>query len=417
MKRGMRVLFASIITIVSSFTFAQGKISLEECEAAFIQNNLLLLAQQYNIGQADADIIQAKIWELPEAGYQGNLINPEDRRILDVGRSNSLSIQQLIYLGGKKKHEVEYAKRNKDLALLQFEQLLAELRTQLYETYYTLHFEEKKVGDIDTQLIYMTDLLSAFKIQTAKGNTSLKEQVRLQSMVVQLNNDKMEVVNNILQQQQQLKILTGLHQNISTSLSNEEANKLLAQKPLFNLEEIKQEALANNSDYLYSLKDIEANKLNLSWQKAQNIPDISVGGQWNQLGGAFKNEVDFTVAIPIPLWKRNKGNVVKAQYQIKEAETNNNLKKLTLESAVEMAYRTWQNQYQQYFTVKGEDLENLNTVYNGMTDNFRKGNVTLVDFTDFMDSYRQTILQLYEMRKQVMIAGQELIRLTQSKIF
>ena len=82
-----------------------------------------------------------------------------------------------------------------------------------------------------------------------------------------------------------------------------------------------------------------------------------------------------------------------------------------------MAYQTWKNQYDQYFSVKPEDMENLKAVYEGMLANFRKGNVNLVDFTDFMDSYRQTILQLYEMRKQIMISAQELGRLTQTKIF
>ena len=43
--------------------FAQKSMSLRQCEEAFRNNNLQLLAEQYNISQADADIIQAKIWD------------------------------------------------------------------------------------------------------------------------------------------------------------------------------------------------------------------------------------------------------------------------------------------------------------------------------------------------------------------
>ena len=39
---------------------AQKSMSLKECEQVFRSNNLQLLAEQYNISQADADIIQAK---------------------------------------------------------------------------------------------------------------------------------------------------------------------------------------------------------------------------------------------------------------------------------------------------------------------------------------------------------------------
>lgn len=409
------LLFAGLLAGI--WGFGQEKMTLEACEVIFMKHNLSLLAQQYNISQADADIAQAKIWDLPQAGFQTNLYNPEAHRAFDLSKANSLSVQQLLYLGGKKKYEVSYARSNRELALLEFDQLLAELKARLYETYYTLHYEEKKLIDINTQLTYMTGLLDAFKVQTVKGNTSLKEQVRLQAMVVQLNNDKIGIVNAILQQQQLLKTFTGLQENIHTAITDDEDRTLLARRPLMSLESIKEQALAHNAGYLYSLKNIEANKVNVNWQRSQNVPDLTLGGEWDQLGGAFKNEVNLTVAMPIPLWKRNKGNVTKAQYQVKESQANSDMKKLDIETSVELAYQTWQNQYEQYASVKAEDLQNMQTVHTGMMTNFRKGNVTLVDFTDFMDSYRQTILQLYEMKKQLMIAAQELNRLTQSKIF
>ncbi|MCD2424761.1 TolC family protein [Niabella pedocola] len=407
--------FAGLIAGIPGF--GQEKMTLEACEAMFMRSNLALLAQQYNISQADADIAQAKIWELPQAGFQTNLYNPEAHKAFDLSKANSLSVQQLLYLGGKKKYEVAYARSNRELALLEFDQLLAELKARLYESYYTLHYEEKKLIDINTQLAYMAGLLDAFKVQTVKGNTSLKEQVRLQAMVVQLNNDKIGIVNTILQQQQLLKTFTGLQENIHTAITNEEDSALLAKRPIISLDTIKQQALAHNAGYRYSLKNVEASKVNVNWQRSQNVPDLTLGGEWDQLGGAFRNEVNFTVGIPIPLWKRNKGNVTKAQYQVKESQANSDMKKLDLETSVELAYQTWQNQYEQYAAINAEDLQNLQAVHAGMMTNFRKGNVTLVDFTDFMDSYRQTILQLYEMKKQLMIAAQELNRLTQSKIF
>ncbi|MBO9592561.1 MAG: TolC family protein [Niabella sp.] len=413
--RGL-LLFAGLVAAISGFS--QETMTLDACEAAFLKNNLSLLAQQYNISQADADIAQAKIWDLPQASFQTNLYNPEAHKAFDLSKANSLSVQQLLYLGGKKKYEVAYARSNRELALLEFDQLLAELKARLYEAYYALHYEEKKLIDINTQLTYMTDLLDAFKVQTVKGNTSLKEQVRLQSMVVQLNNDKIGIVNAILQQQQLLKTFTGSQENIiHTAITDEEDSILLARRPVISLDTIKQQALAHNAAYRYSLKNIEANKVNVNWQRSQNVPDLTLGGEWDQLGGAFKNEVNLTVGIPIPLWKRNKGNVTKAQYQVKESQASSDMKKLDLETSVELAYQTWQNQYEQYAAVKAEDLQNLQAVHAGMMANFRKGNVTLVDFTDFMDSYRQTILQMYEMKKQLMIAAQELNRLTQSKIF
>ena len=403
--------------LTSMFAFSQHRMTMEECEEAFRKNNLELLAQQYNINLADADIMQAKIWDLPEVTFQANAYNPEGKRFFDIGKSKNATIQQLIYLGGKKKNEIEFAKSNKELAQLQFSQLLADLRSQMRETYYALYFEEKKLQSVDIQLKYMNDLLEAYKVQTQKGNTSLKDEVRLQSVVINLNNDKVEINNNILQQQQSMKVLTGFNESMLTSFGDEEANKLMAVQPLMTIDDIKQKALENNADYLFSVKSIDNNKTYLKWQKSLNVPDINVGGAWSQNGGTFNNEIDFTIGIPIPLWKRNKGNVVKAQYQIEQSQKTVEMKKQQLETQLDMAYQTWQNQYQQYFTLKPQDMDNLETVYQGILKNFRKGNISLIEFTDFTDSYRQTILQLYEMKKQIMISAEEINHLTQSKIF
>jgi cobalt-zinc-cadmium efflux system outer membrane protein len=76
--------FAGLFIVISSFMAAQQQMSLRDCEEAFQKNNLQLLAEQYNINMADADILQAKIWELPQLSGQINAYNPEDRKSFDA---------------------------------------------------------------------------------------------------------------------------------------------------------------------------------------------------------------------------------------------------------------------------------------------------------------------------------------------
>jgi len=409
----------TLVLSVSAFVCLSGQqqMSLQDCELAFQKNNLQILAAQYNINMADADIMQAKIWELPQISAYVNAYNPEDKRAFDVGRAKGAEITQLIYLGGKKKNEIQFAKSNKELSQLQFNQLLVDLRSQLRETYYNLIYEQKKQISIDGQLKYMNELLAAYKIQTDKGNISLKDYVRLQSIVIQLNNDKIEINNNILAFQQNMKILTGISDNILPNISKLDENDILTSQPFGDLEILKEKALVNNADYLYNLKLIDNSKLFAQWQKSLNTPDLNLGAEYDQASGTFRNEVNLKVGIPIPLWKVNKGNVEKAKYAIQQSEKNSEYQKLNLETQVESAYQTWKNQYDQYFELKPVDVENLNTVYNGILKNFRSGNVSLIDFTDFMESYRQTVLQIYEMKKQIMISAEKLNQLVQTKIF
>lgn len=409
----------TLVLSVSAFVCLSGQqqMSLQDCELAFQKNNLQVLAAQYNINMADADIMQAKIWELPQISGYVNAYNPEDKRVFDVGRAKGAEITQLIYLGGKKKNEIQFAKSNKELSQLQFNQLLVDLRSQLRETYYNLIYEQKKQISIDGQLKYMNELLAAYKVQTDKGNISLKDYVRLQSIVIQLNKDKIEINNNILAFQQNMKILTGISDNILPNISKLDENDILISQPFGDLEILKEKALVNNADYLYNLRLIDNSKLFAQWQKSLNTPDLNLGAEYDQNSGTFKNEINLKVGIPIPLWKANKGNVEKAKYAIQQNEKNSEYQKLNLETQVESAYQTWKNQYDQYFELKPVDVENLNTVYNGILKNFRSGNISLMDFTDFLESYRQTVLQIYEMKKQIMISAEQLNQLVQTKIF
>ncbi len=409
----------TLVLSVSAFVCLSGQqqMSLQDCELAFQKNNLQILAAQYNINMADADIIQARIWELPQISGYVNAYNPEDKRVFDVGRAKGAEITQLIYLGGKKKNEIEFAKSNKELSQLQFNQLLVELRSQLRETYYHLIYEKKKQSSIEGQLTYMNELLAAYKIQADKGNISLKDYVRLQSIVIQLNSDKIEINNNILTFQQNMKLLTGLSDNILPNISKLDENDLLASQPFGDLQLLKEKALVNNADYLYNLRLIDNSKLFAQWQKSLNTPDLNLGAEYDQNSGTFRNEINLKVGIPIPLWKVNKGNVERAKYAIQQSEKNSEFQKLDLETQVESAYQTWKNQYDQYFELKPVDVENLNTVYNGIQKNFRSGNVSLMDFTDFLESYRQTVLQIYDMKKQILVSAEQLNQLVQTKIF
>lgn len=391
--------------------------SLLECENAFQQNNLQLLAEQYSINMADADILQAKIWELPQMSGYINAYNPQDKRVLDAGRAKGFEVTQLIYMGGKKKNEIAFAKSNKELAQLQFSQLLVELRTQLHTNYYNLYYEKLKLENTNKQLGYMNDLLKAYKVQSAKGNVSLKDEVRLQSIVIQLNNDKVNINKNLLEFEQNLKVLTGITENIEPEISDEEAKLVLTAQPFGDDDELKRKALENNADYLFILKLIDNSKLYAQWQKSLNVPDLNVGAEYDQASGTFNNEINLKVGIPIPLWKSNKGNVEKANYAIKQNQKNAEFQKLNLETKVQSAFQIWKTQYDQLAEIKSTDLSNLDLVYDGMLKNFRNGNISLIEFTDFMESYRQTALQIYDMKNDLMKSAIQLNQLVQTKIF
>jgi outer membrane protein, heavy metal efflux system len=196
--------------------FAQKTLSLTEAEQQLQKNNLLLLADQYNISAAQAGVIQARIWELPYMSAEFNAVNPQNNNYFDVGNNGQkgLAIQQLIYLGGKKKNEVAFAKSNVSIAELQFEQLLRTLNYQLRQTFYTVYFDNQKVTGIESKISILDTLLNNYTTQANKGNIPLKEVVRLQALVFALKTDLNTLHRDIIEAQQTLSLLTGITEPI-----------------------------------------------------------------------------------------------------------------------------------------------------------------------------------------------------------
>ncbi|RYD53677.1 MAG: TolC family protein [Sphingobacteriales bacterium] len=390
----------------SHWAQAQRTLTFGEAQDAMRRNNLLLLAEQYNISAAEANVIQARIWELPVASGEINLINPEDKRVFDAGTNGqkALAIQQLIYLGGKKKAEVEFAKSNVGIARLQFEQLLRNLRLQLGQSFYTAFYDLRRLRRIDDQIHILDTLLSNYQSQTDKGNVPLKELVRLEALELNLRSNRTELSREILENRRLLSLLTAIPEEVTPQVPDAQLSERL-QLPLMSRDSTVSYALANNLEYLTSQRIAESQELRLRWQRTLAIPDLTTGLSYDQRGGAFANQVNLTVGIPIPLWNRNRGNIKEAQARLTQSTYESTYKRSEIATLAASQYDIWTQENKQLANISPEILANLETVYQGMVTNFQRRNISLLEFTDFMESYNQSINQFNEIRKGWILAG------------
>lgn len=406
------------LILSTSLSFAQKQLTLKEAEEELQKNNLLLLAEQYNIPIAEAAVIQAKIWELPYVSGEFNAINPQNKSVLSVGGKGQkgLAVQQLIYLGGKKKNEVAFAKSNIGIAELQFEQLIRNLKYELAQTFYEVYYDNQKIAAIENQLAKLETLYGYYEKQVSNGNIPLKEVVRLQSLILDLKNEKNALLTSTIEAQQTLALLTGVTETIVPSV-NEIQLVSKFQNTEVSKDSILAYALQNNLDYLTAKKISESQELLLQWQKSLNTPDLTAGLAYDQRGGAFQNQINLTFGMPIPLWNKNKGNIKIAETQVKQTQANIEYKKFELETKVDAFWKLYVMNQNQLNSIQQSTTKNLEAVYDGVVSNFQKRNISMLEFTDFMESYNQTTLQINEIKKGWILASISLNYITNKEIF
>ena len=406
----MKKLFALLLLILThQVGLAQKTFTLEECESQFLKNNLFLLASQYNIDASKALTIQARIWDNPTITAELNAYNPERNQYFDIGKEGqkAFGIEQLIYLGGKKRNEIKLAQTNEKLAELQFNDLLRTLKLQLRKSFYTVYYNSKSLETTDNQLSHIEDLINSYTAQVQKGNLPLRDLVRLQSLYLNFKNERMEVVNDNIEEQGNLKLILNTQENVLPEVSKGEFDKYLKTIP-FDLKAFQDEAIVNRPDYLAKQKDIEANELNVKWQKSLSVPDITVGANYDQRSGAFNKEANLTLGIPLPLWNQNKGNIKYAQTILEQSKVEKQSFDLQLQTEITSAWNKWDESRKNYIVIKPTVNSDFEAVYNGILTNFQKRNISLLEFTDFMESYNQAAVQLNELKKKVALSGEEL---------
>lgn len=406
----MKKLYALLLLVLlNQAAIAQKTVILQDCESEFLKKNLFLLASQYNIDASKALTIQARIWDNPTITAELNAYNPERNQYFDIGKEGqkAFGIEQLIYLGGKKRNEIKLAQTNEKLAELQFNDLLRTLKLQLRKSFYTVYYNTKSLETTDDQLSHIEDLINSYTVQVQKGNIPLRDLVRLQSLYLNFKNERMEVVNDNIEEQGNLKLLLNSQENIVPNVSKEEFDKYLKVIP-FDLKAFESEAIVNRPDYLSKQKEIDANELNVKWQKSLSVPDITVGANYDQRSGAFNKEANLTLGIPLPLWNKNKGNIKYAQTILEQSKVEKQNFDLQLQTEITSAWNKWDESRKNYTVIKPTVNSDFEAVYNGILTNFQKRNISLLEFTDFMESYNQASVQLNELKKKVALSGEEL---------
>lgn len=393
-------------------------LTLQAFETSFLKNNFALIAEQFNVDASKAAIMQAKLWENPFFSAEFNAVNPQRSAFFDAGRKGqkAFAIQQLIYLGGKKKKEVELARTNAAAAELAFRDVLRNLRYQLRISFFEVYYSTVSAAAFEKQLNNLDTLVQAYNLQAQKGNIPLKDVVRLQALYLDLSNEYTTLRNSIAEEQNKLNVLVG---SPSGLLPAPDAGELTAyDKPLLlSPEELLTAALSNRPDFLLSEKTMEAARRNLQWQRSLAVPDLALGAAYDQRGGAFNNQVNLTAGIPLRLWNRNQGNIRIADIRISQTRTEKELLSLQLKSDVTTAYQKYQIAAGNYAALRTDMYRNFDIVYNGVYQNFQKRNISIIEFTDFMESYYKSIIRFNDIRKSFIQSGEQINYATGTSIF
>jgi len=396
------------------------QLSLPQAEKLFVQNNYQLIAQNYQTDQARAEIITARLFDNPTLSAETQLYNPDTKRFFETSKTNGqyqASISQLVKLAGKRNKNIQLATVGVKLAEYQYFDLMRTLRYNLRANFYKTYYAQQSAKLYEQQITSLQKLLSASEVQLKAGNIAVKDMIRIKSLVYSLQTEYNNLENNIEDMQTDLKLMTNIKPDSNIKLvmdPAEEKNYQLDKTVYVNLLD---SARNNRADLKLTQTGIAYAEKSLMVQKALAVPDVQFSLVYDLQGSYPNNYTGLGLSIPLPLFNRNQGEIKKAKIAVDAGKTLLNQQEATLENEVFNSYKTAQRTETLY---KGID-QNFNTDFdkliNEVIKNFKSRNLSLVEFMDFYDSYRQSTLQMNDMKYQRMNAKEEINYVTGSTIF
>jgi cobalt-zinc-cadmium efflux system outer membrane protein len=405
MKFGKTILLCIAISLHGAYSVrAQDtvKINIGQAEKLFLEKNLQLLAESCSVDIARAGVMQAKLFNNPELSASTNIYNPDYGKWFGAGGKMghyTLAIEQVIRIGGRRNREIAMMKSDVRLSENRFYDLLRTLRFSLNSAFYEAYYTLRSLESFDLQIAMLQDLQAAYGGLKGSGIVTSGEHARIQLLLYGLQSDRLELQEKFNGLQSQLQIL--LQDNRRVFIPEADGSEFAFRSPESLVpDSLISEAIENRIDMKIAREELEHQQRKVSLEKANVIPDLTLGVDYDKRGGYAKDLFSVSLSVPIPVFNRNSGNIRAARAAAAQKEMLAGIKQSEIENEVMKAYANAMEAGRASRSIDADFEQNMQSLLKSITDNFRKRNVGMLEFTDFYESYRDNTVKINQLKNR-----------------
>jgi len=362
--------------------------TLQTAMDVMLRQNPLLLRDQQNPRIATGDLVQAR--RRPNPDFE---VSSESYPLFESNPGSFFNNQELVIRAGQ---TIETAgKRGKRIRVAQQE--LAASESGVQDTVRQLKFELKRryyvVVLAKAQRALAEEILKQFD-DVIRINEARYKQGELSGLEInRIRAERLRFFNDLLDADLQLKnAKTGLLELLGIAELNtpfDVSETLVAPAVGVDLLQLQTQALQDRPDVRAERQRLERNRQDLRLQKAEGVPNVTPFFGYKRDFGM--NTSVFGLSVPLPLFNRNQGGVIRANAQIQQQQYETSRLELSVRRDVQEAYQTLQTQ--------GERVRNLEQLYvpsarsarEMAQQSYRLGSLELIGFLDAERIYRETL--------------------------
>lgn len=390
------------------------RLTLADAKSLLLKENLELMAAQYDLSNAEAQVIQAGLWNNPNFVWNSDMYSVERNEYFNYRNQKLIQLEHMVPFTGRHRKARRVAEADLERAKADYANSIRELLYNFTTTFYELHavYRSSQIYD-EASKVYDQSIAAAEK-QLETGLIAGSEVVRLKSERLALNTDR---VNNGVELQN-LEAEIRMLLNLKPGVTVEPVVQDTAQAPVIDVAALTADAANNRPDYAYRLQSIEYHKRNLTLQRALVIQDAKVGYQPHDRGSNYVRPYSgLVVELMLPIFNRNQGEIKKAKNSIKQAQIQVLQKENEIMNEVVSAHQSYVLLKEAVDLYSSEFFNQINELNRNANENYNRKTISILEYIDLQRIYLQTSFDFINLQKDYFNAKAQLNYVTGKEIF
>jgi outer membrane protein, heavy metal efflux system len=311
--------------------------SLADLQELAVMNSPALKQAASDVKAAEGNLVQARTYQNPTMGYRWDPSN--DGSTASV---QGMWIDQKISTGGKMKLGIAAAQKTYDNSVLALKKARSDLSTAVRNAYFGLLVAKETVR-VNYALSVLTDEI--YRTQASlmnAGQSAAYEPATLRAQAYSARLAQKQAITSYLFAWKQVVATVGLRQLPLSEVSG----RVDAFIPYFDYDQVAQYVLKNHTDVLTAQNGIDIARYNL--KLAQITPwfsdlDVNIAVEKEFALLPLQWFMSGAIGFTVPLWDRNRGNIMAAEAALIRAAEQPHFAELNLTNNLQNAYTNYKN--------------------------------------------------------------------------
>ncbi len=395
-RKNIGLLLLQLITLAGSQGLAQTELDVETAVEMYVTRNPNLQAAREQIEMARGRLNQAGVRPNPTLNFeQEGFPFGDSQASFWEDQEFHFGAGQLFEMGGKRGHRREVARLDLNARELEIENVLRLGKAKVKRVFLAAHYAQRRQELAEDLFSTYEKLRDIHQQRLEAGDVSGLSQLKINGEVLRYLTAVTQAQVDYTQAWNELATLLVWTDPTQPKLELPEDIEAMDK----SLKELQELALEARPDLDVQRVDVQKSQANVVLQKAQRVPDLTVGGGYKRDFG--QDSYFFGVELPLPLFDRNQGRIAE---ESANARRNQNLvtwKELQIIREVESTFGNFVTHRENVERIQQSVIDQVDQVARITSQSYLEGEASLLDYLDALRVQLDTSMDYYELLHQV----------------